>query len=213
VTDGNRDPSRVPRREPAREARPPLTRRAVMVGAVPVVAAAAGAIGSLAVQISRTANDPGTVTPSSLAASPVLTTKSPSPATPVTVAATPVPAGSPAPTDVPKLTRPPQNLGVPEGMTLVASRRLPITGVGPEDPWRLLTGKATNWASLGSAVPLEVHPLALAGEMVAGVRPDQSFESYDALATAMDADPGAVALIPAQSVDFRVHSPWERMTR
>ncbi|MBW3631615.1 MAG: CapA family protein [Chloroflexi bacterium] len=88
----------------------------------------------------------------------------------------------------------------------MASRRLPLAGVGPEDPWRLLNGQIANWAAVGSVVPLPVRPLALAGDTVRGVRPDQVFESYDALAEAMDDDPGALALIPAESVDFRVQA-------
>ena len=91
-------------------------------------------------------------------------------------------------------------------MALVASRRLPLGGVGPEGPWRLLTGSATNWASVGSVVPLPVRPLALAGEAIGNVPPNQTFESYDALAAAMDAERGAVALIPAELVDFRVQA-------
>jgi poly-gamma-glutamate synthesis protein (capsule biosynthesis protein) len=99
-----------------------------------------------------------------------------------------------------------QNVGVPEGMALVASPRLPLTGVGPEDPWRLLTGQVTNWAGVGSAVPIQVHPLALADQMVAGVRPDQTFENFEALTAAMAFDPGAVALVPIEILDFRVQA-------
>ena len=44
---------------PTRRARPPLSRRALVAGAVPVVAAAIGAVGALAVQYSRKAEAPG----------------------------------------------------------------------------------------------------------------------------------------------------------
>jgi poly-gamma-glutamate synthesis protein (capsule biosynthesis protein) len=51
-----------------------------------------------------------------------------------------------------------------------------------------------------------VHPLALAAESTGGVRAERSLESYDALAAAFWADPGAVALLPAEMIDFRVQA-------
>ena len=192
--------------ELAKAPRRPLSRRAVIAGAVPVAAATVSAVGSLALQISRTAEAPGIPTPPKVAASPDATMNLPAPSTPIVVKASPVPAGSPSAGSAPQLARSLPNLGVPEGMVLVGSRRLPLAGVGPEDPWRLLTKRVTNWAGVGSPVPLPVRPLALANTMVGGVRPDQAFESYDALTAAMDADPGAVALIPAESIDFRVQA-------
>jgi poly-gamma-glutamate synthesis protein (capsule biosynthesis protein) len=91
-------------------------------------------------------------------------------------------------------------------MILAASPRLPLGVVGAEDPWRLLTGRAANWSDVGSAVPLPVHPLDLTGETAGGVRAERTFESYDELVAAMAADPGAVALVPAEMVDFRVQA-------
>ena len=79
-------------------------------------------------------------------------------------------------------------------------------GVGPEDPWRLLTGRVTNWAEVGSAVPLSVRPLALTQETAGGVRPDRTMESYDDLVAALWAEPGAVALVPVELVDFRAQT-------
>ena len=190
----------------AKGTRPPLSRRAVIAGAVPVVAAAAGAVGSLALQMSRTAEAPGSAMPSTVAASPIPTPNAPTSETPLVAAASPPPSGSPEPGDDRRSARSLPNTGVPEGMALVASRRLPLAGVGPEDPWRLLTGRIANWAHVGSAIPLMVRPLALASAMFGGVRPEQTFENYDALVEAMDGDPGAVALIPAEIVDFRVQA-------
>jgi poly-gamma-glutamate synthesis protein (capsule biosynthesis protein) len=91
-------------------------------------------------------------------------------------------------------------------MALVASPRLPLAGVGAHDPWRLLTGGVTNWAEVGSAVPLAVHPLALTEAMTESVRPGRIVESFDALAAELWADPGAVALVPTGMVDFRVRA-------
>ncbi len=186
--------------------RRPLSRRAIIAGAFPVAAATVGAVGALALQISRTAEAPGILTPPEMAASPEATANLSAPSTPIVAEATPAPTGSPSAASGSQSARSLPNLGVPQGMALVASRRLPLAGVGPEDPWRLLTRQVTNWAGVGSPVPLPVHSFALANTLVGGVRPDHAVESYEALAAAMDADPGAVALIPAESVDFRVQA-------
>jgi poly-gamma-glutamate capsule biosynthesis protein CapA/YwtB (metallophosphatase superfamily) len=91
-------------------------------------------------------------------------------------------------------------------MALVASPRLPLAAVGPEDPWRLLTGRVANWSEVGSAVSLPVHPVALTSDMAGSIRPERTFESYKELATGLSADPGAVALVPTEMVDFRVQA-------
>jgi poly-gamma-glutamate capsule biosynthesis protein CapA/YwtB (metallophosphatase superfamily) len=70
----------------------------------------------------------------------------------------------------------------------------------------LLTGRVTNWGEIGSAVSLPVRPVALAEAMEAGVRPEQTFETYDELAAALAANPGMVALAPRERVDFRVQA-------
>ena len=181
-----------------RRTRPSLSRRAVIVGAVPVVAAAIGAVGALAVQVSQKVAAPGselapvapastvTVTAERLSATPF-----PAVATPdeISAAATPV-----KPRDAARAMR---NVGVPEGMVLVASPRLPLAGVGPEDPWRLLTGQVANWSEIGSAVPLPVHPLALTGEMAGGVQVERTLGTYEELVAALSTDPAAVALVPS----------------
>jgi poly-gamma-glutamate synthesis protein (capsule biosynthesis protein) len=91
-------------------------------------------------------------------------------------------------------------------MALVASPRLPLAGVGPDDAWQLLTGGIANWSEVGSAVPLPVRPLALTEAAAGGVRPERTLDSYDELAAALQVDPGAVALVPAEKVDFRVQA-------
>jgi poly-gamma-glutamate synthesis protein (capsule biosynthesis protein) len=91
-------------------------------------------------------------------------------------------------------------------MVLVASPRLPLSGVGLDDPWRLLAGQTTNWAALGSAVAIPVSPVAFAQETVPGVRPAQTVADYEQLVEAMAQDAGTVALIPEELVDFRVQA-------
>lgn len=201
-----------------RRQRPPLSRRAVIAGAVPVVVAATAAVGSLALQYSRTVQAPGS-DPRPVAASPAPTGSpaapdTPPPATPASTPATPPSAVAPiaTPDATPEARqaagagRVLANHGLPDGMTLVTSPRLPLFGVGPADPWRLLSGATGNWAELGSAVPLPVRQLGLVGEVVSGMNVAETAESYDALAAILAAEPGAVALVPDELVDFRVQS-------
>ena len=53
--------------------------------------------------------------------------------------------------------------GLPAGMALVASPRLPLYGVGSADVANLFSGKILDWRELGSAVSLMVEPIALQG--------------------------------------------------
>lgn len=91
-------------------------------------------------------------------------------------------------------------------MALVASPRLPISGVGSEDPWRLVTGQVGNWTTLGSPAPYPVRAMAISGGTVSGMQPEQTFASYDELAATLASDPGAVALVPIGLLDFRVQT-------
>lgn len=170
-----------------------------MLGAVPVVAAAAGAAGSLALQVSRQAQAPG----SAMAPSAVDTPQAPAAATP---SASPAPVLLPASTPVAEAARALPNSGLPEGMALAASPRLPLLAVGSDDPWRLVSGKIANWKELGSPTRYPVRPLALAGSTASGIQAEQTFESYEALAAAIAVDPGAVALVPIELIDFRVQT-------
>jgi poly-gamma-glutamate capsule biosynthesis protein CapA/YwtB (metallophosphatase superfamily) len=179
----------------------------VIVGAVPVVAAAIGAAGALAVQLSQKVAAPESEMAPVAPASTVPATAEPLSATPFPAVATPAEIGAAATPEEPReAARTMGNVGVPEGMVLAASPRLPLAGVGREDPWRLLTGRVANWSEVGSAVPLPVHPLALTGEMAGGVQVERTLGSYEELVAAFWADPGAVALVPAEMVDFRVQA-------
>jgi poly-gamma-glutamate synthesis protein (capsule biosynthesis protein) len=168
-----------------------------MLGAVPVVAAAIGAAGALGAQVLQTAQMPPNAEPIAPAAAVELSAQS----SPQIVKSRLAPATPPR-----EHIRSLPNRGVPAGMALVVSPRIPISGIGPDDPWRLLTGQITNWAAVGSAVPFPVRPVALADQSVAGLRLEQAFESYDALASAMATDPGAVALVPVELLDYRVQA-------
>lgn len=100
----------------------------------------------------------------------------------------------------------PTGRALPEGMALVASPRLPVTGVGPGDVWGLLSGQITNWSSVGSFVPLPVRPVALAGFEQPRATVSRTAQNYDELVTILRTDAGAVALAPIDVVDFRVQT-------
>jgi len=94
---------------------------------------------------------------------------------------------------------------VPAGMALVTSSRLPLFGVGADDPDRLLAGKVSDWQEVGTAISMPVEPLALANQVPAGTHPVATFPDYEALVAGLAKHPGGVALIPLSAVDFRVN--------
>jgi len=176
-----------------------LNRRAMLIGAVPVAAAAVGAAGSLAVQLSRANKSPATAAPAAIEATPTETATRPA-ATPQPVA-TPAPAGTPVATT--KSTARSER-GLPEGTVLVASPRLPLTAVGPDDVWHLLKGDVSDWAEVGSPIHLPVRRFALA-DVPTGTGAT-TLADYEALTEAMRSEAGAVALIPEDAVDFRLQA-------
>ncbi len=199
MTDPKVNAERTPQVKTARRARRPLSRRALLAGALPVIAAAIGAAGALAMQLSRTVRAP---IRTAATAGPVI----PTVVTPMAEPATPISANGPAATPNGGSLRSLENAGLPDGMALVASPRMPVSGVGASDPWRMLTGQVTNWAAVGSAMPFPIRPVALANHVPGGARAEQIFETYDALAEALAGDPAALALIPTELVDFRVQT-------
>jgi poly-gamma-glutamate capsule biosynthesis protein CapA/YwtB (metallophosphatase superfamily) len=183
-----------------------VSRRAVLAGAVPVVVAATAAAGSLAVQYSRSVEAPARGPAPAMASSPTAAGTASAESTPGTALATPAAQRVAEPTEAQAVARQLPNRGIPEGMALVASPRLPLAGIAPEDPWRLLTGRIGDWAEVGSAVPIAVRPLALTGATFSGLQSDQSFATYDELVAALAGDAGAVALVPLEVVDFRAQT-------
>jgi poly-gamma-glutamate synthesis protein (capsule biosynthesis protein) len=88
-------------------------------------------------------------------------------------------------------------------MALVTSPRLPLHQVAAEDALPLIRGAVANWWEVGSPLPFPVQIYAIEGDVPPGVRPDATFTDYDALASAMASQPGAVALLPLAQIDFR----------
>jgi len=185
----------------APESAPPATpqgravnRRRLLAG---LGAAGVGAAGVAAVGLGRPAPPAapaaGGATPTgSPFASPAAT---PVPATPLAT-----PAASPAAARFRRAAAP-----VPDGMALVTSPRLPLFGVGPDDPARLLAGRVDDWREVGSPVRQPVEPLALAGAAEPLARPVATLDGYEALVEALASRPGGVALVPVEEVDFRVN--------
>jgi poly-gamma-glutamate capsule biosynthesis protein CapA/YwtB (metallophosphatase superfamily) len=94
---------------------------------------------------------------------------------------------------------------LPAGMALVSSPRLPLFDVGSADIPKLLGGQIPTWLDVGSAIDLEVIPIALEGQVPAGMTPVSTHGTYDELAAELARVPGAVALVPADQVDFRAN--------
>lgn len=98
------------------------------------------------------------------------------------------------------------NWKLPDGMVLVASPRLPVSGIGPDDVLRLLSGEVENWSAVGSFVPLPVRLAALAGFELPESAASTTAQSYDELVSILRADAGALAVVPIDVVDFRVQA-------
>jgi poly-gamma-glutamate capsule biosynthesis protein CapA/YwtB (metallophosphatase superfamily) len=94
---------------------------------------------------------------------------------------------------------------LPAGMALVSSPRLPLFDVGGADVPKLLGGQIPSWIEVGSAIDVEVVPIALEGQVPEGMTPDSTYSTYDDLVAELARVPGAVALVPADQVDFRAN--------
>ncbi|CAN5699258.1 hypothetical protein BH09CHL1_BH09CHL1_15370 [soil metagenome] len=92
-----------------------------------------------------------------------------------------------------------------DGTALVSSPKLPLFGVGENDLPGLLSGSTTDWSSVGSPAPIAVKTVALADSVPAGMTPSETFASYDDLANHLWDNPGSVAVVPVDQVDFRAN--------
>ncbi|MGH2548506.1 MAG: CapA family protein, partial [Thermomicrobiales bacterium] len=92
-----------------------------------------------------------------------------------------------------------------DGTALVSSPKLPLFGVGENDLPGLFNGSTTDWSSVGSPAPIAVKTVALADNVPAGMTPSETFANYDELANHLWDNPGAVAVVPVDQVDFRAN--------
>ncbi len=76
--------------------------------------------------------------------------------------------------------------GCPRGWRWWRRRGCQSSAWGSKTRGGLVSGECRQLdGSSGSPVPYPVRPVALAGETVSGMRPEQTFDTYDALATAL----------------------------
>jgi len=61
------------------------------------------------------------------------------------------------------------------------------------------------WAAVGAGLTLPVEPLALGDIRLEGARPVETYDDYDALVAGLEEHPGGVALVPVETVDWRVN--------
>ena len=94
--------------------------------------------------------------------------------------------------------------GLPAGMALVTSPRLPMYGIGGADFGPLLAGGITDWGNVGLPFGLPVVLLALDGLAPDGSQPVASFPDYEALVAGFTERVGGVAMIPLDQLDARV---------
>jgi poly-gamma-glutamate capsule biosynthesis protein CapA/YwtB (metallophosphatase superfamily) len=95
--------------------------------------------------------------------------------------------------------------GLPAGMALITSPRLPLFGVGSGEVESILTASVPDWREVGSPISLPIEPIALSSQITTGMTPAETFDDYNALAAELDVRPGAVALVPVEQVDFRAN--------
>lgn len=94
---------------------------------------------------------------------------------------------------------------LPAGMALVSSPRLPLFGIGSTQLPGLIDGSIGTWDEVGAPVSLSVVPVAIEGRVPSGMEPATVVPDYEALAAELDRQPGAVAMVPVNQVDFRAN--------
>ena len=187
-----------------------VSRRALLIGTGAVAAGGTGL--AIATAWGRRTSSPGSQGTAAAATgeTPTVVALSDAPtSTPQRTTQTPRAAPSAAsptaaPTAAPRRT--PIADALRSGYALVASPRLPLPAVGPQDPERLLGGAIDDWRAVGSPVALPVERLALAGDTIPGIAGAEQAADYDALANELWARPGALALVPLDAIDFRVQT-------
>lgn len=95
---------------------------------------------------------------------------------------------------------------LPAGFALVTSLRLPLAGIAAESVAPLIQGDVSNWTEVGAPVSRPIVPMMLAGIQPDGMTPTETADTVDALATAMDAEPGSFTVLPLDQVDFRFNT-------
>ncbi len=95
---------------------------------------------------------------------------------------------------------------LPEGYALVTSIRLPLAGIAGSQEAPLIQGEVANWRDVGAPVSRPVTPVAIDGLEPSGMTPAQKVADYEELVSVLDADTGAMAVVPVEQIDFRVNT-------
>jgi hypothetical protein len=95
---------------------------------------------------------------------------------------------------------------LPEGYALVTSIRLPLAGISSVQEAPLIQGAITNWREVGAPVSRPVTPITIDGLEPSGMTPAQKVADYAELITVLDADAGAMAVVPVDQIDFQVNT-------
>lgn len=187
---------------PSRDRR--IDRRVMIAGGVAAVGvAAAGVVGLTTLTGGGTTATP---TPNAVPAgsgatvAPTIPAVAQQPAVPTKPPAVVVEPTAPAVVS----SRPQQEVAnLPAGTALITSPRLPLFAIASKHIPGLLGGATTDWRAVGCPVRIGVVVAAIEGSTPDGVRPAQTFPSYDDLANAMQRDPRLVAVVPTADVDWR----------
>lgn len=95
---------------------------------------------------------------------------------------------------------------LPSGYALVASLRLPLSGIGSTQLEAVINGEVADWSDVGCPVSVTPVPMAIDGIVPSGLSPESTVADYEELAAAFDGSPGAFAVVPTDQIDFRVNT-------
>ena len=86
----------------------------------------------------------------------------------------------------------------------VCSPRTPVRGISSDQINALFSGSVADWADVGSPTSIPVQPFALSGISINGTTHDaKPIGSFDDFLGQFADNPGAVAMVPVDIVDFR----------
>ena len=111
------------------------------------------------------------------------------------------------PISAPNVIKSAPQSGVPEGMALVSSPRLPLFDLASQDIGALVSGQIPTWIEVGSALELAVTPVGLDGVPMDGLAATQTFDDFAALSDFLNSPDGfgGIALVPVDQIDCSVN--------
>ncbi len=86
----------------------------------------------------------------------------------------------------------------------VCSPRTPVRSITTDQVNALLSGSVTDWTDVGSPTSISVQPFVLSGISINGTTPDaKQIGSFDDFVGQFADNPGAIAMVPIDVIDFR----------